>query len=66
MARKREIIQGFTDYRVAGIETYPVFSGQATFESPHRLRVGDDVLEAKHFVIATGQRHRAAGRSGIG
>jgi pyruvate/2-oxoglutarate dehydrogenase complex dihydrolipoamide dehydrogenase (E3) component len=54
MARKREIIQGFTDYRVAGIETYPVFSGEARFESPHRLRVGNDVLEAKHFVIATG------------
>jgi pyruvate/2-oxoglutarate dehydrogenase complex dihydrolipoamide dehydrogenase (E3) component len=54
MARKREIIQGFTDYRVAGIETFPVFAGEARFESPHRLRVGDDVLEAKHFVIGTG------------
>jgi pyruvate/2-oxoglutarate dehydrogenase complex dihydrolipoamide dehydrogenase (E3) component len=54
MARKREIIQGFTDYRVAGIETFPVFHGEAAFESPHRLRVGDDVLEGKSFVIATG------------
>jgi pyruvate/2-oxoglutarate dehydrogenase complex dihydrolipoamide dehydrogenase (E3) component len=54
MARKREIIQGFTDYRVAGIETYPVFRGEARFESPHRIRVGDDVLEGKAFVIATG------------
>ncbi len=54
MARKREIIQGFTDYRVAGIETYPVFAGEARFESPHRLRVGDDVIEAKSFVIGTG------------
>jgi len=54
MARKRAIIQGFIDYRVAGLETFPLFSGQASFESPHRLRVGDDVLEANAFVIATG------------
>lgn len=54
MARKREIIQGFTDYRVAGIETFPVFHGEAAFESPHRLRVGDDLLEGKSFVVATG------------
>ena len=54
MARKREIIQGFTDYRVAGIETFPLFTGEASFESPHRLRVGADVLEGKAFVIATG------------
>jgi len=54
MARKREIIGGFTDYRVAGIETFPLFRGAATFESPHKLRVGDDVLEGKSFVVATG------------
>jgi pyruvate/2-oxoglutarate dehydrogenase complex dihydrolipoamide dehydrogenase (E3) component len=54
MARKREIIQGFADYRIAGIETFPVFHGEASFESPHKLRVGDDVLEGKSFVIATG------------
>ncbi len=54
MARKREIIRGFTDYRVAGIETFPVFHGEAAFESPHRLRVGDDLLEGKSFVVATG------------
>jgi pyruvate/2-oxoglutarate dehydrogenase complex dihydrolipoamide dehydrogenase (E3) component len=54
MARKREIIQGFTDYRVAGIETFPLFTGEASFESPHRLRVGNDVIEGKSFVIATG------------
>jgi pyruvate/2-oxoglutarate dehydrogenase complex dihydrolipoamide dehydrogenase (E3) component len=54
MARKTEIIQGFTDYRVAGIETFPLFSGDAVFESPHTLRVGADVLEGKAFVIGTG------------
>jgi pyruvate/2-oxoglutarate dehydrogenase complex dihydrolipoamide dehydrogenase (E3) component len=54
MARKREIIAGFTDYRVAGIETFPVFHGEAAFESPHKLRVGDDLIEGKAFVVATG------------
>ena len=29
-------------------------AGAASFESPHRLRVGDDHLEAEFFVIATG------------
>jgi pyruvate/2-oxoglutarate dehydrogenase complex dihydrolipoamide dehydrogenase (E3) component len=54
MRRKREIIGGFTDYRIAGIETFPLFRGDAAFESAHRLRVGEDVLEGKAFVIATG------------
>jgi pyruvate/2-oxoglutarate dehydrogenase complex dihydrolipoamide dehydrogenase (E3) component len=54
MRRKREIIKGFADYRIDGIEKYPLFMGQARFESPHRLRVGDDVLTANAFVIATG------------
>jgi pyruvate/2-oxoglutarate dehydrogenase complex dihydrolipoamide dehydrogenase (E3) component len=54
-ARKREVIAGFADYRIEGIRTYPLYEGRATFESPTRLRVGDDVaLEASHFVIATG------------
>ena len=54
MKRKREIIAGFAEYRIAGIETFPLFRGEASFESPHRLRVGNDVLEGKAFVIATG------------
>lgn len=54
MARKKEIIQGFTDYRVAGIDTFPTFMGKAHFESPHELRVGELMLRAKKFVIGTG------------
>jgi len=54
MARKKEIIAGFTDYRVAGIDTFPVFTGDAHFESPTELRVGDAVLRSERFVIATG------------
>ncbi|GAC1578689.1 MAG: dihydrolipoyl dehydrogenase [Candidatus Elarobacter sp.] len=53
-ARKRELVQGWADYRIAGIETFPVFAGAAQFESPTTLRVGDEVLYAPRFVIATG------------
>ncbi len=54
MERKREIIAGFADYRKAGIDTFPVFMGDAHFESPTALRVGDTVLEGGAFVIGTG------------
>ncbi len=55
IARKREIIGGFTDYRVDAINSFPVFEGIATFLSPRELQVGvDDVLEAASFVIGTG------------
>lgn len=54
MRRKRAIIKGFADYRIEGIETFPVFSGEARFASPHRLHVRDAVLEARAFIVATG------------
>lgn len=54
MARKKEIIAGFADYRIAGIDTFPVFAGDAYFESPTELRVGAAVLHARAFVIGTG------------
>jgi pyruvate/2-oxoglutarate dehydrogenase complex dihydrolipoamide dehydrogenase (E3) component len=53
--RKREIVAGFADYRIDSINSFPLYSGAARFDSPTRLQVGDDVvLEAKSFVIATG------------
>jgi pyruvate/2-oxoglutarate dehydrogenase complex dihydrolipoamide dehydrogenase (E3) component len=64
-ARKRELVGGWADYRKAGIETYPVFSGDATFESPTSLRVGDEVLYAPRFVIATGSRIAPAAVPGL-
>jgi pyruvate/2-oxoglutarate dehydrogenase complex dihydrolipoamide dehydrogenase (E3) component len=54
MARKKEIITGFTDYRTAALETFPIFRGDATFESPDTLRVGDALLRGGSFVIGTG------------
>jgi pyruvate/2-oxoglutarate dehydrogenase complex dihydrolipoamide dehydrogenase (E3) component len=52
--RKREIIRGFAEYRIEGIEAFPLFSGDAQFLSPHQLQVGAEVLESAAFVIATG------------
>ncbi len=54
MARKKEIITGFADYRTAALETFPVFTGAAAFESPDTLRVGGVVLRGGSFVIGTG------------
>ena len=55
MRRKRQLIKGFADYRIEGIETFPLYMGHARFISGHELRVGDDtVIEGKKFIIATG------------
>lgn len=53
-ARKRTLVRGWADYRISGIETFPLFRGAARFESPTTLRVGDELLHAKRFVIGTG------------
>lgn len=53
--RKRALVKDFADYRVEGIESFPLHMGKATFLSPTELQVGEDrVLTAKHFVVATG------------
>ena len=52
--RKREIIQGFTDYRVEGIREFPVFEGPAHFVSGHEIEVAGQRLRAARFLIATG------------
>lgn len=53
--RKRRLVRDFADYRIGGIETFPLYQGEARFLSRTELAVGDDVvLEATHFVIATG------------
>jgi pyruvate/2-oxoglutarate dehydrogenase complex dihydrolipoamide dehydrogenase (E3) component len=64
-ARKRELVRGWADYRIAGIETFPVFHGAAYFESPTTLRAGDEVLYAPRFVIATGSSVAPAAIPGL-
>ncbi len=54
-ARKRVLVKEFADYRIEGINAFPLYSGTARFLSPEQLLVGQNtVLEAKQFVIATG------------
>jgi pyruvate/2-oxoglutarate dehydrogenase complex dihydrolipoamide dehydrogenase (E3) component len=55
MARKREVIGGFTDYRVEGLRTFPLYEGAARFVDATHIAVGDDVtLTGKAFVVGTG------------
>ena len=54
-ARKRELIAGFADYRIEGIQQFPLYYGRAKFLSPTQIQVGEtQVLEADRFIIATG------------
>lgn len=54
-ARKRELVEGFADYRIDGIKQFPLYLGSARFLSPKQLMVGDEfLLEAEKYVIATG------------
>ena len=54
MRRKRELIEGFADYRIAGIRDFPLYEGSARFLSEGEVRVGDEILESPRFIIATG------------
>ncbi|HEY1975466.1 MAG TPA: dihydrolipoyl dehydrogenase [Candidatus Baltobacteraceae bacterium] len=65
-ARKRMLVKEFADYRIEGIERFPLYSGPARFLSPTEVAVGDDdVVEAKHFVVATGSVIPPAALSGL-
>lgn len=55
MRRKHELIKGFADYRIEGIEKFPLYEGRAQFISERELQVGEDlVLEADRFIVGTG------------
>lgn len=54
--RARAIIQshdGTERFEKIGVDVY---IGEAMFQSPHELKVGDDLLIGKKFVIATGSK----------
>ncbi len=54
-ARKRTLVKEFADFRIEGIETFPLYQGHATFVSDGTVAVGEDIhLKARSFVIATG------------
>jgi glutathione reductase (NADPH) len=66
MAFKRTFVEGVPEsneaaFERAGIETV---HGRAHFTGPTSLRVGDQVLQAAHVVIAAGARHAPLGIPG--
>ncbi|HTX55943.1 MAG TPA: dihydrolipoyl dehydrogenase [Candidatus Acidoferrales bacterium] len=53
--RKRALVKDFADYRIAGIESFPLYQGQARFVSDGALEVGENTrLHARSFIVATG------------
>jgi pyruvate/2-oxoglutarate dehydrogenase complex dihydrolipoamide dehydrogenase (E3) component len=55
VGRKRRLVHEFAEYRIEGIESFPLYRGAARFLSASQVAVGDDVvLESSRFVVATG------------
>jgi pyruvate/2-oxoglutarate dehydrogenase complex dihydrolipoamide dehydrogenase (E3) component len=52
--RKRRIIKGFADDRVAGIDAFALFRGEPRFRGRRELVVGEDRIRAAKFLVATG------------
>ncbi|HEX8463897.1 MAG TPA: dihydrolipoyl dehydrogenase, partial [Abditibacterium sp.] len=58
LGRKDEIVKGLTDgvgflFKKNKVTRY---EGEAQFVGPNRVKVGDEEIEAKHIVIATGSK----------
>ncbi|MDQ6767360.1 MAG: FAD-dependent oxidoreductase [Candidatus Eremiobacteraeota bacterium] len=52
--RKRRIIGEFADYRVEQLQKFPLFLGEPRFTGPAEVTVGEDIIRASRFLIATG------------
>jgi pyruvate/2-oxoglutarate dehydrogenase complex dihydrolipoamide dehydrogenase (E3) component len=52
--RKRRIIEGFADFRVEGIKTFPLFQGAPRFRLRDEVAVGDAIIRARKFLVSTG------------
>jgi pyruvate/2-oxoglutarate dehydrogenase complex dihydrolipoamide dehydrogenase (E3) component len=64
-ARKRDLVRAFAEYRIEGIQEFPLYLGAARFLSPTQITVGDVVLEARKFVVATGSIVRPDAVAGL-
>ena len=54
-SRKRALVKDFAEYRVSGIETFPLYMGRAHFVSRNEVVVADKTtLRAPKFIVATG------------
>jgi pyruvate/2-oxoglutarate dehydrogenase complex dihydrolipoamide dehydrogenase (E3) component len=56
--RKDRLVREFADYRIQQLQDprLTLYQSRAVFRSPHEITVGDIVLSAGSFIIATGSR----------
>jgi pyruvate/2-oxoglutarate dehydrogenase complex dihydrolipoamide dehydrogenase (E3) component len=56
--RKDRLVREFADYRIQQLRDprLTLYQSQAVFRSPHEITVGDTVLSAGSFILATGSR----------
>lgn len=56
VARKERLVREFAEYRIGQLRDprFTLYEEPARFLSPQQLQVGARVLQAKHFIIATG------------
>ncbi len=54
--RKNKLIQEFAEYRIQQLKDprFTLISEPAEFLSPHEIRIGNQTLKAKSFILATG------------
>ncbi|MEK6762937.1 MAG: dihydrolipoyl dehydrogenase [Nitrospirota bacterium] len=58
--RKDRLVREFAEYRIQQLQdpSFTLYQSQAVFRSPHEIAVGDTILSAGSFMIATGSRPR--------
>jgi pyruvate/2-oxoglutarate dehydrogenase complex dihydrolipoamide dehydrogenase (E3) component len=56
--RKDRLVREFAEYRIQQLQdpSFTLYQSQAVFRSPHEIAVGDTILSADSFMIATGSR----------
>jgi pyruvate/2-oxoglutarate dehydrogenase complex dihydrolipoamide dehydrogenase (E3) component len=56
--RKNRLVREFADYRVQQLQDpkFTLYQSRAAFRSPHEITVGDTVLSAGSFILATGSK----------
>jgi len=56
--RKDRLVREFAEYRIEQLQdpTFTLYQSQAVFLSPHEITVGDTILSAGSFILATGSR----------
>lgn len=56
--RKDRLVREFADYRIQQLRDprFTLYQSRAVFRSPHEITVGDSILSAGSFILATGSR----------